>query len=334
MTHEDLDARIAALTAAVEAMTPGPWEYSPSEKPMKNEFGETDTGSPGAVTNDAGDWIVVAGNELGAGLPEEDQESDLYGIVALRNTALPLIRQLRERLAAVEGELGKLAKFKAYVHKRLDDADVPNHPNPKTHDGCRIGARLDWCEANRKALVNQINLLTHKVITCGIAASHPDAELTRRLKCYAEDWNSPQADEVRALRAERDALVAENAGLRAERDDAHGSLRTLACAYAAGGYNAETVVAEVFEKKILDGVDLLIGVETKRREKAESQLAAALAREKGLRESLIESRKGIDWLAKEGCTVAEQAWSQSLLLRIDAALAATPGPATEVNNAK
>lgn len=64
--------------------------------------------------------------------------------------------------------------------------------------------------------------------------------------------------------------------------------------------------------------------------------AGKLREENGrLRAALTESRKGIDWLAKEGCTIAEQAWSQSLLLRIDEALAAAPGPAaTEVNNAK
>jgi hypothetical protein len=50
-------------------------------------------------------------------------------------------------------------------------------------------------------------LLTHKVITCGIIASHPDAELGSR-GLHVTDWNSQQADEVRSLRRQRDALRA------------------------------------------------------------------------------------------------------------------------------
>src|SRR5688572_33229693 len=47
--------------------------------------------------------------------------------------------------AIIETEIGplisKAGEFKAYVHKRLDDAGVP-----KFDDGreCRVGARLDW----------------------------------------------------------------------------------------------------------------------------------------------------------------------------------------------
>ena len=51
----------------------------------------------------------------------------------------------------------------------------------------------------------QCDTLTHQVICCGVAASHPDATLTTR-GAYAGQWNSAQAEEVRKLRAERDAL--------------------------------------------------------------------------------------------------------------------------------
>ena len=47
--------------------------------------------------------------------------------------------------------------------------------------------------------------LTHQVICCGVAASHPDATLTTR-GAYAGKWNSAQAEEVRKLRADRDRL--------------------------------------------------------------------------------------------------------------------------------
>lgn len=51
----------------------------------------------------------------------------------------------------------------------------------------------------------QCDTLTHQVICCGVAASHPNATLTMR-GAYAGKWNSAQAEQVRKLRAERDAL--------------------------------------------------------------------------------------------------------------------------------
>jgi len=53
----------------------------------------------------------------------------------------------------------------------------------------------------------QNEILEGKVICCGVAASHSDATLTTR-GAYAEIWNSPQAEEVRKLRRERDELLA------------------------------------------------------------------------------------------------------------------------------
>lgn len=41
-------------------------------------------------------------------------------------------------------QVEKLAKFKSYVHQRLDEAGVPADPNsPHKAEGCRIGGRLD-----------------------------------------------------------------------------------------------------------------------------------------------------------------------------------------------
>lgn len=65
-----------------------------------------------------------------------------------------------------------------------------------------VQERAERIEKLEKAL----QLETHKVITCGVAAHHPDPTLTRTKKCYAEDWNSPQAEDVRKLRENRDAL--------------------------------------------------------------------------------------------------------------------------------
>lgn len=57
----------------------------------------------------------------------------------------------------------------------------------------------------RDFAVEQLQLATHQVITCGVAARHPDANLSRT-GAYGSTWNSPQAEEVRKLRDERDAL--------------------------------------------------------------------------------------------------------------------------------
>lgn len=61
--------------------------------------------------------------------------------------------------------------------------------------------------AQVEAWRKQCETLTNQVICCGVAARHPDATLTTR-GAYAGKWNSPQAEEVRKLRAERDALLA------------------------------------------------------------------------------------------------------------------------------
>ena len=60
--------------------------------------------------------------------------------------------------------------------------------------------------ADNKALGAELKLTTLKVLTCGVAASHPDPALSSREKDYGGPWDSPQAQAVRALRAERDAL--------------------------------------------------------------------------------------------------------------------------------
>jgi hypothetical protein len=54
-------------------------------------------------------------------------------------------------------------------------------------------------------LASECQLATHKVITCGVAARHPDAALASTGP-YAGEWDSPQAQEVRDLRADRDRL--------------------------------------------------------------------------------------------------------------------------------
>lgn len=49
-----------------------------------------------------------------------------------------------EDLRFLINEVEALGRFKAYVHRRLDDAGVPKDPDsPHKSEGCRIGGRLD-----------------------------------------------------------------------------------------------------------------------------------------------------------------------------------------------
>jgi len=89
-------------------------------------------------------------------------------------------------------------------------------------------------------LCAECDLLTHKVICCGVAAWHSDPLLTTT-GAYAGKWNSPQADCVRKLRAERDQLRADLAAAVADRDrmakhikelDAECSVIAKDCTYA------------------------------------------------------------------------------------------------------
>ena len=65
----------------------------------------------------------------------------------------------------------------------------------------------DAAEADKTAAWDENTILTRKIITCGVAASHPDAGLSRR-GAYAGKWDSPQAEEVRQLRVRAEAAEA------------------------------------------------------------------------------------------------------------------------------
>jgi hypothetical protein len=61
--------------------------------------------------------------------------------------------KVRAHIAAVEAERDALARFKAYVHERMDAAGVATHPDGEhSKAGCRIGDRFDALLAERDAL--------------------------------------------------------------------------------------------------------------------------------------------------------------------------------------
>lgn len=61
------------------------------------------------------------------------------------------VARLTREVGRLRAERDTLAKFKSYVHKRLDDAGVPVDPDsPHKAEGCRVGGRLDYVLAQRK----------------------------------------------------------------------------------------------------------------------------------------------------------------------------------------
>lgn len=85
--------------------------------------------------------------------------------------------------------------------KIIDDALDQLRAQPEANE------EIQELRAQVEAWRKQCDTLTNQVICCGVAARHPDATLTTR-GAYAGKWNSPQAEAVRKLRAERDALLA------------------------------------------------------------------------------------------------------------------------------
>jgi hypothetical protein len=68
---------------------------------------------------------------------------------------------------AIDAATAELQKFKAYVHKRLDDAGVPVDDPDSEHSkaGCRIGARLDMLFAELAARDAEIATLRQELET-------------------------------------------------------------------------------------------------------------------------------------------------------------------------
>jgi hypothetical protein len=78
----------------------------------------------------------------------------------MRRNLQQMVDEREAALRRVEEERDALAKFKAYVHQRLDEAGVSKDPeSPHKAAGCRIGGRLDEVLAARE----QAGLLRRQV---------------------------------------------------------------------------------------------------------------------------------------------------------------------------
>ncbi len=84
-----------------------------------------------------------------------------------------------------------------------------NYIHMEVHD-----SRMADKDAEIDRLRAEVAELTHKILCCGVAASHSDKTLSERPP-YSTKWDSPQAEEVRVLRRENEAMKAEVAELRA-----------------------------------------------------------------------------------------------------------------------
>src|SRR5580698_6043457 len=89
--------------------------------------------------------VEIAGQELAAlKLERDDQHAGYMQINALYQAELKKVADCHDVLKAQKQGLDALQRFKDFVHRRLDTAGVPTHPDgPHSKEGCRIGDRLD-----------------------------------------------------------------------------------------------------------------------------------------------------------------------------------------------
>lgn len=123
---------LAACERADQAATPGPWHLYENTVQAGNWFGQG-----------------VRANCDPFGRVCKDAKTADAAFIALSRSALPaLVARVRE-----------LEKFKAYVHKRLDDAGIDTHPDgPHSKEGCRVGDRLDIALSKPAKIVTSIRV--------------------------------------------------------------------------------------------------------------------------------------------------------------------------------
>lgn len=88
-------------------------------------------------------------DELAPTAPNAEREDEIARLRAelihAHNWQKRMCQLHAEDLANMSAQRDKLAAFKAYVHRRLDEAGVPADPPGEHREaGCRIGQRLDW----------------------------------------------------------------------------------------------------------------------------------------------------------------------------------------------
>ena len=106
-----------------------------------------------------GVWIIADASQLelisrADGVPVESAKVDLQKEI---DELVVESAQMRSRVRALTKENGELAAFKAYVHRRFDDAGVAADPeSPHKAAGCRIGGRMDVFIGERDELRKEL----------------------------------------------------------------------------------------------------------------------------------------------------------------------------------
>lgn len=147
---------------------------------------------------------MVLGEPVGRALFRRSHDRSCRGNAT--QNELPKARSLTDELMDCVDRLGsewREVDPRVWDHLRVYMPAQPVAGAVATEPSEEIQELRAQVEAWRK----QCGTLTNQVICCGVAARHPDATLTTR-GAYAGKWNSPQAELVRKLRAERDALLA------------------------------------------------------------------------------------------------------------------------------
>lgn len=142
-----------------------------------------------------------------------------------------------------------LAAFKSFVHKRLDEAGIPTHPNGP-HSACRIGDRLD--------LVLYVNAQSADVIT-GLTTDLGNAQVARDIAAEtaaaAVRERDAATDEVKRLRKLlgdehsirlKTARERDEARQRAELEAAGAAILRQIAKYAGPGPNCTCRVCEMW----------------------------------------------------------------------------------------
>lgn len=120
------------------------------------------------------------------------------------DVAAPVAPAQAVDVSALTAERDKLAAFKAFVHHRLDQANVPTDPPGEHRDrGCRIGQRLTWV-LDRMAPAPTCGISEASLHAVQYALSFACAELTG--VADPSPATQERLSRIRAARAELSAL--------------------------------------------------------------------------------------------------------------------------------
>jgi Tfp pilus assembly protein PilV len=125
-------------------------------------------------------------------------------------SSLALAERMRAGRDAAITERDALAAFKAFTHRRLDEAGIPTHPEgPHSAEGCRIGDRLDIIQQQRDVAMARASALTKALLE--VAPRHQGGH-SEAGAAIAEALGLPFPLRMAAITEARAALARQEAG--------------------------------------------------------------------------------------------------------------------------